>query len=136
MAAAIAYSKPNGDDQRISASASVLHKSSGLSLTIAEGYNDTDKSSRDPVYVYGKLGYLADFTSLGPTAFGIDVFVGRDFESINSDSLSIGLAGVQTIEYKDTAFDIYGLVRHHNFDDNNANYENGMSFLTGARWRF
>lgn len=136
MAAAIAYSKPGGDDQRISSSASILHQSSGISLTIANGYNDTDKSSRDPVFVYGKLGYLADFTSLGPTAFGIDLFVGRDFENINSESFSVGLAGVQTIEYQDTAFDIYGLVRHHNYDDNNANYENGMSFLTGARWRF
>ena len=136
VAAAIAYSKPNGDDDRISASASILHKPTGLSLTIAEGYNDTDGSGRDPVYVYGKLGYDTKLTKLGPTSFAIDAYYGKDFEIGTSESLSIGLAGVQHINYKDTSFEIYGLVRHHSYDDATANYENGLSFLTGARWKF
>ena len=136
VAAGAAYSRPKGVDSRYSGSASILHKSSGVSLTIAGGYDDKDRSSRDPAYFYGKLGYKPKLTNLGPTAFSIDVYMGNDFATNSSDSFSVGLAGVQTIKYKDTAFDIFGLVRHHNYDDNTANYQNGLSFLTGARWSF
>ncbi len=134
-AAAIAYSEPNEDTSRINGSASVLHKSSGVSLTFAAGNDDRDGGS-DPSYIYGKIGYAPMLTSVGPTAFGLDLYLGDDFVSSGSDSTSVGLSAVQTISYADTAFDIYGLVRNHSFDESGINYQDGLSFLTGARWRF
>ena len=117
-------------------SASILHKPSGISVTVAEGLQDRKGSPRDPLFFYGKLGYRPDLTDLGPTALSVDLFWGEDFRTINSESISIGLAGVQTIEYKDTSFDIYGTVRHYSFDESSVDYENGLSFLTGVRWSF
>lgn len=126
----------NGDRTGYGGSASILHKPSGISLTIAEGLEDRSGSSRDPLFFYGKLGYKPDLTDLGPTAFSADFFWGEDFRTIDSESISFGLAGVQTIEYKDTSFDIFGTVRHYSFDESAADYENGLSFLTGVRWSF
>lgn len=126
----------DGDRTGYGGSASILHKPSGISLTIAEGLEDRRGSSRDPLFFYGKLGYKPDLTELGPTAFSADFFWGEDFRTIDSESISFGLAGVQTIEYKDTSFDIFGTVRHYSFDESAADYENGLSFLTGVRWSF
>ncbi len=137
FSAGISFLRPaRRDSYGYGGSASVLHKPSGISLTIAEGISDEQGSSRDPAFLYGKLGYMPDLTELGPTAFSIDVYVGNDFRTNSSESLSFGLAGVQTIKYQDTSFDLYGLVRHYSFDETGTSYENGLSFLTGARWSF
>lgn len=123
-------------DNRFSGSASVLHKSTGLSLTLAGGYDDTNNSNRDPGYGYLKIGYSPPLTQIGPTSFSFDVFPGADFSSDGSDSLSFGVAGVQRIVLQDVSFDLYGVVRTYNFDDPTANYQDSLSFMTGARWQF
>lgn len=137
FAAAAAYSRPKGVDDRFSASASVLLKPTGLSLTVAGGYDAQENNARDPAYFYGKLGYSPPWlTSLGRTSFAVDVYYGQDFNTLNSDSLSFAFAAVQSIVYSDTSFDLYGIVRHHAYDDPGANYEDGLSFMTGIRWKF
>ncbi len=136
VAAAAAYSQPSSRTDRISASASMRHKSSGLSLTLAGGRDSTDGGANDPSYFYGKIGYAPDLTDLGPTAFSIDMYLGDDFNTAGSESISYALAAVQTINYADSSFDIYGVVRNHEYDDNTADFQDGLSFLTGARWKF
>lgn len=136
LEAAFAYAKPRGTDNRISASASGLHKSSGLSLTLAGGYDEKAKISSRPFYIYGKLGYSPDLTALGPTAFAVDGYFGNDFSANGSDSVSFGIAAVQTIKMKDSTFDVYGTVRFYSYDNRAASYEDALSFLTGVRWKF
>lgn len=90
VAATIAYSQSsdqngiNGeccepDNSVIVGSAAVLHQPSGLNALIAagqqtfdQGVQDADGSFRtpaDPKYLYTKLGWITNWSSLGPTAF-------------------------------------------------------------------
>lgn len=134
--AGLAFARNEDDNNRISGSFSMLHQPTGLSLTLAGGYEDRDDTSQDPRYVYAKLGYAPDLTSVGPTAFSVDVTVGDDYNVNGSDSFSIGVAAVQTIALADVAFDLYTVLRHHDYDDSAGSYKNGLSSLSGLRWRF
>ncbi len=133
---AIAYSRPGGVDDRISASASVLHKPSALSLTLAGGYTGIVGNSRDPNFFYGRIGYSPELTAIGKTSFALDVFLGSDFNTIGSESMSVGIAAVQNIRIRHNTFDIFGAVRSYAYDDSAASYENALAVLVGVRWRF
>jgi hypothetical protein len=135
-AAGAAFSRSATEDNRFSGSFSVFHQRSKVSLTLAGGYEDRNADSRAPAYGYVKLGYAPELTSLGPTAFSIDFYRGQDFSANGSDSRSYGFAAVQTIARADDAFDIYSVIRLHDYDDPAGSYQDGLSSLTGIRWRF
>jgi len=133
---AIAYSRPGGVDDRISASASALHKPSALSLTLAGGYSRNAGNPRDPYFFFGKIGYSPELTAIGQTSFALDVYLGRDFNTIGSESMSVGIAAVQNIRISHNTLDIYGAVRSYAYDDSAASYEDALAVVVGARWRF
>ena len=130
--AAIGFARPSGDFNRFSGSASILHKSTGLNATFAMGTEGLDK--RDPVFVYGKLGWRPVLTGIGSTAFAIDLYSGDNIASAGSDSLSVGLGAVQTLDYYNT--DLYLTLRWYQHDDSTASYEPVSTVLTGLRFRF
>ena len=68
------------------------------------------------------------------TAFAVDLYSGRDVKSRDSDSLSIGLTAVQTLDYHQA--DLYVTTRWYDFDDPAASYESSVALLTGVRFRF
>jgi hypothetical protein len=93
---------PNGS-RHFDGSFSVLHDSSGLSLTMAGGvrdprYRDPLGKPLSPNLVYAKLGYQRDFSSFGRTAFSVD-FINQDELIFNGDSAqSYSLGFLQHID--------------------------------------
>lgn len=130
--AAVAFARPGGNFNRYNGSASVLHKPTGLNATFAIGTDD--RNSRDPFFFYGKLGWKPELTDAGPTAFAVDFFSGDDMNTAGSESLAVGLAAVQTLDYYNT--DFYLTARWYDYDDRSANYEGVVALLTGIRLRF
>jgi hypothetical protein len=130
--AAVAYSRPDDDTHQVNGSISGLHKATGLNATFAAG--GQDRPDGDPLFLYAKLGWLADLTSLGSTAFAVDWYGGDDIATSGSDSMSVGLAAVQELEYYQT--ELYATVRWYDYDDGAANYDDGLAFLTGFRFSF
>jgi hypothetical protein len=128
----LGYGRPNGDFNRLSGSASVLHKETGLNLTFAAGSDD--KNGSDPVFFYGKLGWKPTWTDAAKTAFAIDMFSGDDMTTAGSDSFSIGFGAVHSLEQIQT--DLYLTVRWHEYDDSAASYEPVTAVLTGFRFWF
>lgn len=136
LAAGAAFSIPDLGQSRANGSFSVLHKPTGLSLTLAGGHDERENSNRTPQFAYVKLGYAPKLTTLGPTSFSIDAYAGEDFLTLEAESFSIGLAAVQRVDFKDSIFDIYGVVRLYSYDDTISDYDDGLSVMTGVRWRF
>lgn len=130
--AALGFARPNSDFNRFNGSASVLHKETGLNLTFAAGSDD--RNGQDPVFFYGKLGWKPNWTETGKTAFAIDAYSGDDVATAGSDSFSVGLGAVHSLEPFQT--DLYLTVRWHDNDDSAASYEPVTAVLTGFRFWF
>lgn len=131
--AALAYSRNDGTDLDIlSGSASVLHKDSGISLTVAAAQEFTD--GLEGYYGYTKVGYQHDFFEIGPTAFSIDFYYGKDIAVADSSNNSIGLAAVQSIT--DMNLQLWALWRNHHYDDENGEYDDGQAVFGGAIFKF
>lgn len=133
LSAAVAFSKSDEGLNRINGSVAGIHKPSGFNAALAAGGQDAN--SGDPMFLYAKVGWLSDdLTSLGRTAFSADWYGGEDLVVSGSDSMSVGLAAVQTIDYYRT--DLYATVRWYEYDDSAASYDDGLAFFTGFRVRF
>lgn len=107
--AAVAYTEStdeNGIDgggdipnSTVVGSFSVLHKASGLNLTMAGGHREFDvavedadgglRRSADAKYVYTKVGWLAKLNGLGPTAFYGEYGWFKDYVSAGIDAAGI-----------------------------------------------
>lgn len=89
---AAAWTEQTGRQDRrdVSGSVSVLHKDTGLSMTVAAG--DRDISGN---YAYAKLGYSADLIAAGSTSFSVDYYDGSDLVTAGDSSESWGIAAVQ-----------------------------------------
>ncbi len=98
-AAAAAVSDPNQDntDLRYNGSFSMLHEDTGLNLTLSSGLLDRDDRD-DPLNLYAKLGWIAEFWDLGTTAFGVDYTRSFNTSAEDDEGYSIGAAVVQLIE--------------------------------------
>jgi predicted porin len=98
-AAAAAVSDPNQDntDLRYNGSFSMLHEVTGLNLTLSSGLLDRDDRD-DPLNLYAKLGWIAEFWDLGTTAFGVDYTRSFNTTAEDDEGYSIGAAVVQLIE--------------------------------------
>ena len=131
--AAIAFARNEGSDTDIlSGSISGLHKPSGISLTLAAAREFTDGT--EGRYGYVKLGYEREFFQIGSTAFSVDYYFGHDIAATDSDSTSFGLAAVQNIDQYN--LQLWALWRGYDYDDNNADYDEGQAVFGGAIVKF
>ncbi len=76
---------------------SLLHSATGLNLTLS-GALQQYTTRKDATNLYGKLGWLANFTNLGYTAFGVDYTCSQDLAQAGDKGYSIGAAAVQAFE--------------------------------------
>ncbi|MDD2500583.1 MAG: porin [Geobacter sp.] len=76
---------------------SLLHSTSGLNLTLS-GALQQYTSRKDATNLYAKLGWLATFTNLGYTAFGVDYARSEHLAQSGDKGYSVGAAVVQAFE--------------------------------------
>ena len=128
----------NAYDKQINGSLSVLF--SGISVTFATGQRDltnvTAGSADSEKFYYGKLGYMADFTSVGATAFAVDYGKYDEFSGIVDDAASTyALYAVQNLQ--DWGTELYTGYRIYQLDDRpGASYDDIGAFFLGARIKF
>jgi len=96
---AFALSNPKlpGASLQYDGSYSLLHTASGLNLTVSGGLLDRTVGS-DATFAYAKLGWLANLTRLGATAFGVDYAQSRDMAKQGDTGRSVGGAVVQAFD--------------------------------------
>ncbi|MBU3031050.1 porin [Paracoccus sp. XHP0099] len=128
----LAYSRKQAEDIDIlSGSVSGLHKASGLNLTLAAAQ---ESAAGDGSYGYVKLGWKRDFFAIGTTALSLDYYTGDDVVEDGSDSQSYGVAMVQRVDRWNT--DWYLGLRNYDYDDDTADYQDGLSTMIGFRVQF
>ena len=131
-AVAVAYSDPkDARDNIVNGSATVLHRS-GLNFTVAAGGEERD--DRDPFGWYVKLGYLANLSQLGKTAFAVDYTENDEVAADGDDAKAYGAFVVQQL--KDFGTEFYLGVRNHEFDRPGTSIDDIFILLTGARVKF
>ena len=130
-AAGYAWADPDDGDtqEQFSASATLLHRPTGLNLALSGG-TDPDGGS----YGYIKAGWIGDIFTVGSTALSIDYYDGQDFVTDGSSSQAFGVSAVQT--FKDLDLEVYAGWRSYEYADDAATYQDAESVLLGARWRF
>lgn len=129
---AAAISWPGSSTARINGSFSMLHNPTGISVTVAGGYEDL--SGQTPNFQYLKLGYQTRLSDFGITAFSVDGYLGEDIASAGTYSRSIGFQLVQNIDRMNA--EIYAGVRSFKYDTSGLDYKHGLGFLTGMRKKF
>jgi hypothetical protein len=113
------------------ASGSLLHKPTGLNLTLAAG----DNQGGDGSYYFSKIGWIGEIFSVGETAFAVDYYDGQDFVLAGSSSGSWGIEAVQMFD--SIGMEAYVGYRSYSYDDNSAaDFQDLSSLLAGGRWRF
>jgi hypothetical protein len=137
-AAAVGYANNSSisstEESRINGSVSALHDS-GLNATFAAGSADTKGSGRDDkTFIYGKLGYTADFFDIGSTAFAVDFMQADDVSQNDDEATSYGLFGVQNLEEYGTQ--IYLGARNHELDRTGSSFDDVFALISGARVKF
>jgi hypothetical protein len=135
-AGAAAFADPNLDDTdfQYDGSFSLLHEDTGLNLTLSAGLLDRDEQD-DARNLYGKVGWLNRFFSVGDTAFSVDYTRSTNLPTDSYDGYSVGAAAVQYFE--DYGTELYLLYRLHSLDrgaDPDVQDINVVS--TGARVKF
>ena len=132
MAGAVAYSQVKSGSEVTQhdtvGSFSLLHDT-GVNVTVAAG-NRKEAGN----YVYGKLGYKADWLSVGSTALAIDYYSGQDTTSEGSESGSFGIGVVQSFDK--AKVEAYLGYREYRLKEDAATYRDAASVLLGARWKF
>ncbi len=134
-AAQAAYSWAVGDSATVTTldgSASVLHKPTGLNLTLAAASSDNEV--RTGTYWYVKAGWLADLVSWGKTAFAIDYYQGNDIFAAGADSSSASISVVQSVVSWNT--EIYAAYRTYSASTATVAYDDSNAFFFGARFKW
>lgn len=122
-----------GDTDDTFGSVAVLHES-GFNGALALGHRDGGGD-----YVYGKVGYQADWFSIGKTSLSVDLYDGSDFAlsggATSSDTQVWGIGASQMLDEHNV--ELYLGYRTYDFSDNSgASYQDIDSVLAGARWKF
>jgi hypothetical protein len=93
---ALALSDPKEIDAGLQydGSFSILHKKTGLNLTLSAGLLEKPQMP-DATNLYVKLGWLTRFFDAGETAFGIDYTLSNNLPSTHDRGYSISFAAVQ-----------------------------------------
>ena len=133
--AAAAYSDPgSGRDYLVNGSASALHLGTGLSFTVSAGTRDNEGRDSSQSY-YAKLGWQTlGITDIGRTAFSLDYARSEDMELDGDTGDSVGLFGVQFVPKYAT--ELFAGVRWHSLDRDDADFEDIVTGVTGARVKF
>ncbi|MEP2640822.1 porin [Roseobacter sp.] len=118
------------DEELLLGSFAVLHKATGLNLSVASGR----QQEGDAGYVYIKGGIKRDWIDAGETRISLDYYSGEDFSVAGSESESIGLAVVQKVDAWNT--ELYASYRTFEFNDSGSNLQDQDVTFVGARWRF
>ncbi|MFH2061337.1 MAG: porin [Pseudomonadota bacterium] len=135
VGAAVAYADPASTstktDYQISSSFSALHDS-GISLILSGGQREykTDTDG-DGLFFYSKLGYQADFFSIGKTAFSVDYGIFDDIAMKNDEASTFGAQFVQNIA--DWGTEYYLGYRFYKLDRDNTDFEDISAILSGFR---
>ncbi len=118
LGASIAYTEVSDTDgefadvaqSTVVGSVAILHEASGLNALISAGSREFDESvvdadgavrtPEDARFIYGKIGWIAKLTALGPTAFYGEYGRFKDFVSVQGDAalpvdLSVGGAATR-----------------------------------------
>jgi predicted porin len=135
--AAAAYSNDDNDNGIIDGSFSLLHKTSGISLTAAAGTVDLDDSTdpRDPMSYYVKLGWQTkNLTPLGKTAFAIDYSYNEDVFVLDGEAEAYGIFMVQNLDRVGT--ELYAGIRNHEYKAPGVNVDDVLGVMFGARVKF
>lgn len=134
-AAGLGYSDPgSGRDYLVSGSASALHLGSGLSVTVSAGTRDNVGRDSSQNY-YAKLGWQTmGITDIGRTAFSLDYTRSEDMAQDGDTGDSVGLFGVQFVPKYAT--ELFAGVRWHSLDRDNADFDDIVAGVTGARVKF
>lgn len=136
--AAAAYANDDLENEIIDGSFSVLHKTSGLSLTASAGQLDfkDNTNPRDPMTYYVKLGWQTkNLTPLGKTAFAIDYSYNEEFRDVDGEAEAYGLFMVQNIDRVGT--ELYAGIRNHEYSAPGvAKVDDILAVMVGARVKF
>lgn len=105
-AASFGLANPRIEDSGLQydGSLSLLHTATGLNLTLSSGKLEK-KAAKDAFSYYAKLGWLTALTSLGSTAFGVDLSRAENSPTPGDRGTSVGAAVVQ--EFKKIATELY-----------------------------
>jgi predicted porin len=134
LAGAAAFASDAGDFIQANGSASVL-LASGFNVTGAAGWRDFDDGDRDDGrFVYGKLGYLVGWFSIGATAFAVDGYYGEDVGADGDEATAVGAFVVQNLD--PVAAELYAGYRHFDLSRDGADFDPINAVLTGARVKF
>ncbi len=138
LGAALSYADPGGtrggEDYQFSGSASLLHDK-GISLTLSGGQREfTNNVHLDAWFFYTKLGYQADFFSIGKTAISMDFSIYEEMNIIYDEATTFGAQFAQNLEKWGAEY--YFGFRYHSLDRDNKDYEDINSILSGFRVKF
>ena len=133
-AAAIADPNQDNTNYQYDGSFSLLHEATGLNLTLSAGMLDYDGRNAG-TNLYGKLGWLTRFFSVGQTAFGVDYDRSTNFPTGTDKGYSVGGAVVQ--QFDDYGTELYVQYRLYSLDrDVEPSVENMNVGTIGARVKF
>lgn len=129
-----AHQDESSTEHQYNGSASLL-MGNGLNFTVAGGMREIDEDNRDdPYFIYGKVGYKANFNSLGNTNFAIDYGHFEDIDQNDDETQSVGIFAVQQIE--DAGIDLYFGYRWFDLDRPGTGYDSINAILFGSRIKF
>jgi hypothetical protein len=137
MGAGLGLQDPNvaNVNSRYGGSASILHKPTGLNFTVSAAADDRSNSggTSDPHNLYGKVGWIQNWFSIGKTAMSVDFTESSNVFISNTqrpDGESVGLGIVQSLN--DYGVDFYGGYRWYSLDD----FEDISVVTFGSRVKF
>ncbi len=138
IAASLGYANPSGTSSTISrqlnGSVSVL-LGDRFNLTMAAGRQSMKVAARNnPDFYYGKLGYIARLTDLGPTSFAFDY--GRYDEVAQNDDELTTFAAMFVQSYSDWGTDIYAVWRNYDLARPGSSFDDVNAAMIGARVKF
>lgn len=133
-AAGIADINEDDTDYQYSGSFAILHEETGLNLALSTGgkkRNDQDNATN----VFVKAGWLANFFSVGKTAFSIDYTTGEGLPAEDDETESYAAAAVQRFDKYGT--EVFAIYRLYELDRsvNPRVHDIGVASL-GARVKF
>ncbi|MEL6119959.1 MAG: porin [Pseudomonadota bacterium] len=117
-------------EERAVASASLLHKQTGLNATVATGANQRGEGG----YVYAKLGVVGDLTRHGPSAIAVAYYDGDDLGGQGLRSEAIGVGVTQNIDAWN--LDLVAAWRRYDVTSPMQAFRHVDVVMLGARWQF
>ncbi|MEL7464647.1 MAG: hypothetical protein AAFN79_11305 [Pseudomonadota bacterium] len=128
--AKVSYEWAGDDAEILLASASALHKPTGLNLTVVAGGNLVGVGD----YLYVKLGLRREVFPAGRTAIALEYYDGDDLGFVGSDARAYGIGLAQIID--DASVEIVGALRRYELSARGRAFQNIDVAMIGARWRF